>query len=54
MRSEAPSAAQAIARSNPLPLLGTEAGLRPTVSFFCGHSPPELRSSLLNELVEAV
>ena len=45
MRSEAPSAAQAMARSNPLPLFGTEAGLRPTVSFFCGHSPPELTTA---------
>ncbi len=45
IRSAAPSTAQATARSNPLPPLGTEAGLRPTVSFFCGHSPPEFTTA---------
>ena len=30
---------------NPLPLFGTDAGLRPTVSFFCGHSPPEFTTA---------
>ena len=45
MRSAAPSTAQATARSKPLPLLGTDAGLSPTVSFFCGHSAPELTTA---------
>lgn len=45
MRSAAPSTALATARSKPEPALGTEAGLSPTVSFFCGHSPPEFTTA---------
>src|SRR4051794_21181369 len=45
IRSAAPSTAQATARSKPEPALGTDAGLSPTVSFFCGHSPPELTTA---------
>lgn len=44
-RSAAPSTAHATARSKPEPLFGTEAGERPTVSFFCGHSAPELTTA---------
>src|SRR5690606_28934178 len=44
-RSAAPSTALATARSKPLPALGTEAGLRPTVSFFWGHSAPEFTTA---------
>ncbi len=39
-RSAAASTAQATARSKPLPLLGTEAGLSPTVSLRCGQASP--------------
>ncbi len=45
MRSAAPSTAQATARSKPLPPLGTDAGLSPTVSFFCGQVAPELTTA---------
>src|SRR3954451_4445014 len=45
IRSAAPSTAQATARSKPEPALGTDAGLSPTVSFFCRHSPPELTTA---------
>ena len=45
MRSAAPRIAQAMARSKPVPLLGTEAGLSPTVSFFWGQASPELTTA---------
>lgn len=44
-RPAAARTALATARSKPLPLLGTEAGLRPMVSFFCGHSAPEFTTA---------
>jgi hypothetical protein len=47
MRSQAPRVAAAMARSKPLPPLGTEAGLRPTVSFFWGQAEPEFSTSLM-------
>ncbi len=43
--SAAPSTAIATARSNPAPAFGTEAGLSPTVSFFCGQAAPELTTA---------
>lgn len=45
IRSAAPRTAHATARSKPEPLFGTEAGESPTVSFFCGHSAPELTTA---------
>ncbi len=47
IRSLAASTAQATARSKPEPPLGTEAGLRPTVSFFCGQVSPLFSHSLM-------